>query len=479
MICFKKNIWLLGLLLIFTLSSGSVKAADDNDLFDELEEDATGTTDIENGKATPGSWVMDVVENFEGSLEFKYSHFLKTSENLAGIESEDDVGEALFRFSSRIGRDNLKLYTSGWLEAGTQDDTYRGAIHSFQDKEYYRRHLEINELYALYSRGQIDFTAGKKEFTTGICTLFSPSDRYCPMDLNDPLYSKQLGIWQVKADYYQDTTRFEFAVLPINMRNKSPAPNSRWWGENKNEQEYTILNVPNSETVIRDDLDISWENVGYFAKAKTTKNGWDVFLGMSSGPNPYTVLKSEGTLLFEKIIRVYTIFSGFSTTFRDFEIHGEALYNLSEDNKDDDYISSAIGATYTVNDYAVFLGMEQVVLTVEYVGEIIIDRQSAEDYIVSSKENRAGTNDLLTRIKLKFNEDLRFENLFHYQISDNAWMDRFEMSYRLMAGWTYTCAIEFFEGDKETQTNQYSFDSVNYAQWDRNDRVIIGLKYEF
>ena len=454
----------------------SLKQASDEDLFGEMED----TPPQETGE-TRYAWVGKIWENLEGSLRIRYHYFFKKLNEREGLDNSSNVGETLFRFSTWSAIDNLKIHVSGWAEIGTQDDTYQGASHWMQDPDYYRRYFELNELYAFFSEKNFDVTIGRKLFTTGISTLFSPSDRFRPADLHDPLDPKQLGTWQIKTDYYLDDYKLEFAVIPVYTDKKSPAPSSRWWG-NKDEQTYDLNNLPvgDADSAEDDAPNISWKYIDYFAKVKTTRSGWDFFMSTNSGPNPYSVVKEEGSTRIRKIVRIYTLAGGFSTTKGNFEIHGESLYNYTDESKDDDYLSSVIGLTYTLDDYARYLLMEKIIFTFEYAGEVILDKQSAENYTESSRDGRLGTNDFLSRIQFKYDEDLKLDYQFHYELSESSWMNRAEISYRIRDGLTLSCAVEFFESkDDATNSDQSDFDNISYAQWDDNDRIVVSLKYKF
>jgi hypothetical protein len=451
----------------------------DDDLFEDLTEEKKG---VKKSKQPKFKFVKNIWDNLEGSLRLRYHYFPYDLNKQEGRDNSKHVNEALLRFSTWTGKDNLNFYLSGWAEAGSQDDSYKGSIHWLQDPGYERRYFDINELYALYSGENSDTIVGKKEFTTGISTLFSPSDRFRPGDVHDPSDPKQFGIWQVRTKYFTDNYNFDFAVIPVYTEKKVPAPSSRWWGDTSSENDGG--NLPgggNNETATNDSPDISFEYIDYFAKVKTTHKGWDLFASMNSGPNPYSVEKKVGDEYIRKVIRIYSLAGGFSTTKGNFEIHGESLFNYSDRGRDDDYLSSVAGFTYTIDDYAKYLFMEKVIVTLEYAREAIFDSQSAADYTKSSKKGRAGTNDFLSRILFKYNEDIKFENLFHYAISELSWANRFNISYLIRSGLTCNLGIEVFEGDDDSGSsdNQNDFDSISYAQWDNNDRVIVSFKYEF
>lgn len=483
-------VFLIGFFSVYPLGPSMVFAQDDAALFDELENNSSAPVkQIVDGNVTSTQdqpppkekivpeWMAHFSKNFEGSLRLRSYYFFKEPENQTITDTSSLEGEALFRFATWSGTDDLKLKVSGWAEAGTLEQDYQGKTYWLQNKDNDRQYFELNEVYAFASLENVDITLGKKLFNTGICTLFSPSDRFQPMDLYDPLDPKQFGLWQAKVDYYPKEGILEggtitAAILPVYTTHKVPPLSSRWWGE--------FANNPIVGQIQKEYPDISLKNIDYFARYKTTRNGWDFFLSTNTGLSPYSVVKLEGTNYIEEIIRIYTLAGGFSTTTGGFEIHGETLYNLSEGDKDQDYLSSVLGFTYTLDENARRFFMEEIVFTLEYAREIILDQQHADNYIINSQEGRPGTNALLSRLQLKYDQKLTFENLFHYDISDQAWMNRFEISYRLGAGWTANCTLEVFGSQNDLLISGWlNFDNISYAQWKNNDRVVVSITYEF
>ncbi len=460
-----------------TLNSG------DEDLFKEMEDSDEPQpsdlfNDIETEDAVPAlagpmSIWQQLGSHMDSSLRLRYGYFFDMPADSSGtgqsLDNTRHMGESLLKFSTWTGSNTKKLKLSGWFEFGTQADTYRWKETGnwFQDKESYRRVFELNEVYGIWSLDTLDLMVGKKEVTTGISTLFSPSDRFRPSDLNDPMDPKQFGLWQIRSDYYYDNSKIEMIFMPIYTYNKFPAASSRWWGDG------TALLLGN------DLPDISWEYIDLFLKYKTTISGWDLFISSNSGPNPYMVVK-EGMGLFLTVNRIFTLAGGFSTTWDKFEIHGESLYNHSYKGRDDDYLTSVIGFTYTIDEKAQYLSMEEVSLTLEYAGEIILNRQDAEGYTISSKEARLGVNELYSRLTFKYDEDLTIKNHTHLRLSDQSWMNRFETRYRFSGTFSLTCALEIFEGDQDNQNGFFTnFQELSYGQWDKNDRVIVMLTHEF
>ncbi len=71
--------------------------------------------------------------------------------------------------------------------------------------------------------------------------------------------------------------------------------------------------------------------------------------------------------------------------------------------------------------------------------------------------------------------------MFHYQFEDSSWMNRFQASYRFREGWTVTGAVEFFNKNNSdiNLESQLFYESFSYGNWDKNDRFVLTLKYEF
>lgn len=466
------------IILIYVLSgltglTAHATTQDDAALFEELENDQALSPPPLMGVTRKIQ--HQLVDNLDATLRLKYNYFFDEPDNRQqadvpeGMDTTHHEGEALLTFSTWIGSSDLKFHLAGWAEYGTQDDTYRGCSQWFQDDAHYRRIVEINELYAAFSLDAMDITVGKKEVGTGISTLFSPSDRFRPADLNDPLDPKPFGLWQIRADHYLDNSKIELILIPIYTYKKFPEPGSRWWGEYNN-------------LAFGDDMpDISWEYIDLFAKYKTTLNGWDLFVSANSGPNPYIVVREQGGIPFQTVNRIFTLAAGFSTTQGKFEIHGESLFNYSHKERDDDYLVSVIGFTYTMDDKAKYLAMEQVKWTLEYAGEWILDKQSGDGYIRSSQNARIGVNDIFSRLTLTYNKDLTFNNHTHFRRSDQSWLNRFEARYRFFSGLSLSCALTIFEGEQsESPNGAYTiFEDLSYGQWDQNDRVSVMLTYDF
>jgi len=347
-----------------------------------------------------------------------------------------------------------------------------------------RRIVDINDLYINYSRDTFNFLVGKKTLTNGMSTLYLPSDRMRPQDLNDPMDVKDLNIWQARIDYdIAEATTLTAAFLPVYQPQKTPSETSRWMGERKQGEstEFDLYDAGNAN-MKEDVAKVTDTNFGYFARFKKKGfYGWDLFASFYHGPNPFYVVREEqvpgptpGTTVpqrIKEVVKVDDYAAGFSTTYESWEFHGEVVYNFSYDRKDDDYFNYVGGFTYTFDDFAKKIWMEKIEFTAEYANEVITRVQNAENYVSSSKKSRLGRNDILSRINFEYNNKLSFQFVCNFQVDnvDYGRFQRLEAKYKLRDGLITKLAGEFFGGQSDS----------TYGRWQKNDRIILEFEYSF
>jgi hypothetical protein len=222
-----------------------------------------------------------------------------------------------------------------------------------------------------------------------------------------------------------------------------------------------------------DDPKISGNNIGYFTRGKTTYRGFDLYASIYFGANPYYVLREEdrpgGKAQIKETVKVANYAAGFSTTYKKWEFHGEALYNYSLDGKDDSYMPTLTGFTYTLDEWVKPLHLDQINITLEYAYEFVVRSQFAPGYIQSSRKTRLGQNDIYSRVNFKFSEKLSAEylNNINFSKDNRGRYQRLMGRYRLRDGLIGRAGLEFFEGAE----NSY------YGRWNRNDRFLAELEW--
>ena len=366
-----------------------------------------------------------------------------------------------------------------WFEYGNQEDTYKGIGDFPEDRDDHRRIVEFNEFNWVGSWDALDLTFGKKVFKMGISTLYSPSDRISPKDLNDPFNPKELGIWLSQIDYFKGDTTFTLAVIPFFTPLKRPPTTSRWSGagDSSNSIESLIPNnlplatsgVP-STTSVEEFPVRTLKNVQALLRVKTTVKGWDFFLAAFHGPNFFPVLAAESPTSFRtKKVRVANFSTGFSTTYKKFEFHGEGLYQLAYAGKDDNYINFVFGSTLTMDEWVKYIGLEQIDFTAEFSKEEITAKQTHSGFVASSEESRIARDLVYTRAIFKYSENLRLAAAFNFDFDERGHFETVGFEYKVRPGLILKMHTEFYNGKKDT----------HYGQFRENDRLVTTIEYTF
>jgi len=489
--------------------------ADEVDLFQDLDTAMASSAEKEIAQASDVGILSQIKSNMDLSVRLRGTHFLQTAgTDRLPKDTQDNQGEARVNFATSAATEQFRMVTSGWLETGNQNDTYDGVTEFFQDNDRRRNFLEINEIYGTADFGDIELTMGRKILNNGVSTLFSPANRFSPLDLNDPMDPRRLGVWQAGLDLIDADTTWTFIVMPYFIPPKTPSPKSRWvsgdaWGgipgyfgssQSLFDDYLEVLHffselagrdlvplfeqlfdtsfggaVPLTTTKYElpdsDDPD-QW---GYFGRVKSSVGRYDMFASAFRGPSMYPVLKATldsaapAVLITVEHPIADQIAGGASTTWNELEFHTEALYSHTEDNKDDSYLNFVVGSTWSNQSYAQRMKMHRIDLTAEYVGESITNRQSADGYFISSRDARLGRNDAVLRADVHLTEDFSVQYVADIVLSNSARMNRFGTTWRLREGLTWKTGLELFDGSN----NSY------YGRWRDQDRVVTSIEYAF
>ncbi len=503
------------LLLLLALCLPGAARADELDLLQDLDTamaDTAADQDKAEGDQGFGAQLRD---NLDLSIRLRGTHFIQSAkETPLPMDKESAHGEVKLDYATAATWARLRLATSGWLETGTQDDTYAGITEFMQDNDRRRNAWEINEIYGTIDMGAADLTLGRKVLLNGISTLASPANRYSGLDLNDPLDPRRLGVWQAALDVADDDTTWTFAVLPFFAPPKTPGAESRWVAGNAWDgipnyfgvdtsqfdelldilyffsdlsgvdivslvERITGINFGGVTPVVDVKYDLpdgdDPENWGYFGRVKTSAGRYDLFASAYRGPSIYPVLRAKVdqampsvTLIAEHPI-ADQIAAGASTTWKELELHGEALYSHSEEGRDDSYVQYVLGSTWSNQSVANRFDLYRLDLTAEYVGEAITTKQSADGYLMSSKYARLGRNDAIARLAVHFTETVSAEYMCDILLSTPARLHRIGATWRVTDALTWKAAFEAFDGP----------DNTYYGRWRDQDRVTTSLTYTF
>ncbi len=462
-------------------SNGSPAGAEEtsaDDLFDLLDE-------VREKKTERSIWGQ-MADNAQFKLTGRTMGYYRGGEGRPGVDDRAFGVDGRFEFKTDFRRGRHQFSTSGWLEAGSQEDTYsqKGYYFGFGSARFsverMRRFFELNEFYWISSWGRLDWTLGKRLFSLGMMPLYSPSDRISPMDLNDPLDLKKYGLWQSTVDFYKGATRYSVTLVPFFISPKIPSPRSRWVSSVAEggilvPADFQFFDVE-VDPMSRIDLDLpdGADEIQVLSQIKTTFEGWDLILMGATGAAPYPVLRTGDptrgeTPLVREYIRAITAGLGFSTTAGKFEFHGEGIVQWSHQDKDDDFIAAAGGVTYTEDDRVQNLGLEKIRLTVDYAGEVVADQQNRRGFIQSSEIVRVGQNDFFVLASIQFHADFLMLCVANFNLDDYGSMVSPGVRFRPGKGLWLDVGFEFFQGP----------DDSFFGRWDKIDRLVFSLEYSF
>ena len=414
---------------LFLFIASFALADEFNDLF----------SDVETKEASPEkkSLWRDLLNNSNFKFTLRSMTQYENPSPRKGLDDKSQFVDGRLNYDTKLKRGMNLLSLAMWFEYGNQKDTYKGIGDFPEDRDDHRRIVEFNEFNWVGSWDNFDLTIGKKVFKMGISTLYSPSDRISPKDFNDPLNPKELGTWLSQIDVFKGDTTFTFAVIPFFTPLKRPPTNSRWsgTGESSNSIESLIPNNLPSSTSVEEFPDRTLENIQALLRVKTTVKGWDFFLAAFHGPNFFPVLAANSPINFRtEQVRVGNYSIGFSTTYKKFEFHGEALYQLAYASKDDNYLNYVFGSTLTMDKLVKRIGLEQIDLTAEFSKEKITAKQTHSDFVVSSEESRAARDIILTRIIFKYSENLRMAAGFNFDFDERGHFETAGFEYKMAPG---------------------------------------------
>ncbi len=456
---------------LFLFATSFVLADEFDDLFG----------DVDTKEAAPEKKNMwrDLIDNSNFKLSLRSMTQYENPTPRKGLDDKTQFVDGRLNFDTKLKRGMNLLSLAMWFEFGNQKDTYQGIGNFPEDRNDHRRIVEFNEFNWVGSWDDLDLTIGKKVFKMGMSTLYSPSDRISPKDFNDPFNPKELGTWLSQIDYFKGNTTFTLAVIPFFTPLKRPPTTSRWSGVGDSSNSIESL-IPNNLPSVTSTVTSSTseeefpvrtlKNVQSILKMKTTVKGWDFFLAAFNGPNFFPVLAGESSSKFKtEQVRVANFSTGFSTTYKKFEFHGEALYQLAYAGKDDNYLNYVFGSTLTMDEWVKHIGLKQIDLTTEFSKEKITAKQTHSDFVSSSEESRLARDIILTRIIFKYSENLRLAAGFNYDFDERGHFETAGFEYKIRPGLILKMHTEYINGKKDT----------HYGQFRENDRLVTTLEYSF
>ena len=402
-----------------------------------------------------------------------YYFFKKT--NYQYRTNEQLYSDFLIEINSKIRSENYITSLSIFGMLGTDDNTYsyeKIMLNEFRDTDNDIPILGIKEFYMIKTNNNHDFIIGKKIFKPGLSTIYSPANIYDTVIAPDPLDPYTIGVWLTKFNYYiNNNSSYSIIFMPFISKAKTASVLSRWSGNYYQNNYYDSFDDVNG--TVKEDTN---NHIRIALQYKNSIHNVDTSFIVGYGPSLYKILEytaTKDTYLLTSPSVVY-ISTGFSTTYNQFEFHGEAYYQNTLNGEDDNFISSVIGTTYTLDKWIDNININKIITTIEFTKIFVTKKYNSDKTYKSSEEIREPKKDILVKINAQINYKLAIKYLADFRLSignnkDGGYYQKIGTSYMFKDNLKGDVYLEFFNGEEN------SF----YKKWSDNNRIIFQLEYSF
>lgn len=395
-------------------------------------------------------------------------NFTKNNENQSQGRGDD----------TKFRQAYTQLLMDTWLEAESFETKIDLVLQYGSERDQYggSRIIYPSQLYLKKKTGDSDIIAGYKYIEDGISTLYSPAKRITRADGTHPTDPDKLGVWQGSWTYYSSgNNSTELRIMPYFQKSRIPPESSRWMAV-KGDYNLVGVNLPTDPTTGQsyqaEDKKIQhgFRDIGYMVKQKMTVENTDFFLSAYGGYLPNPLIKKASETKYEKVyIKGGLIAGGFSTVSGKWEWHGEILYNIPENHKDDRYINYVFGAEYDINLLLGISGIDSAKLTAEYANEWVLEGKDNPAYTINDPATRLGRNAIYILQKVDINDKNKVSYGVTYHISKKDNAHRISYEYKFGEGNSAETAYEWFNGKDER----------HFGRWRENDRLIFKFTKKF
>jgi hypothetical protein len=381
-----------------------------------------------------------------------------------------------FRLTGSIG-DFAKYVLAPRLRI-SQDGIVREHVEILEMDEA-RPLFTFREAFMDFYQGDWELSVGKRIYTWGTGDGTKPTDVINPRDHLVVPEDEKIGVPSLALTYNTEWVTATGIFVPWFSPSRLPQFDSRWYPDPTPIIQAYRAAAPGPPNIVfapRELPEQQLKNVqgGIQLSSSRLITGWDLNL------NYYRGIDANGDFLvtrtapfpdleFTQFFSPYHMGGGsFSTTWGDFEFHGEAAYFDTDNNAiDADYLSYIGGINYTwYPDNAEWFNNLMVIL--EYAGEHVTrDRETA--LALGSRVDRGLTEDILSRLLFSFSDDMELELDAGYNVSDDDVYHGAEFRRKIGEEWQWIFGVDFYWGQPDTF----------FGAWRRNDRIYSRMIYYF
>ncbi|MBI4592869.1 MAG: hypothetical protein HY728_01515 [Candidatus Rokubacteria bacterium] len=364
------------------------------------------------------------------------------------------------------------------LIADIRDDDWtivHGLHERFPDTREHRSAISVKELVLAADLAPVRLTAGKQIFNWGTGDGYNPTDNINPYDYLDPIDREKIAVWSAAATATFAEAQVQFVIVPLFTPARDPQASGRWVEEREGGDDTFGGNLPTGSLLRKRQVPgTDFDAIQYAARVKTTQRGWDVSLSYYDGFEPTPVLRHAGRSQFDIVFEpVYTRVkvpgADFSTTWRKFEFHGEAVARFEERRGKSDRFHGLGGFNYTWDELGV-KWLDHLQLILEYSRETNLTSRSRSQFRESSGFTTAFRDALLGRFQIKFNEETQFAVSGNMDfVRDPNYYVQFKLTHKFTDAVKLEAGLDFFDGLRGTF----------WGVWRNNDRFFASLRYLF
>ena len=335
-----------------------------------------------------------------------------------------------------------------------------------------------------FDLGGAELLVGRSTVKMGTSRLFAPTDRFEPVDFNDPLHAFDAGRWQARLSAFLGPDTLSITLMPFDERDRQPGNGSRWLGPAGDASLYSTgaIGLPAGFVMPgRIDVREDWRSAGpgdwnWLAAWKGVRRGYDFFGAVHWGAGAYPTVRAlvaPGTgpapivTVFKERPDAVSLAAGATTVVGAWNLYAEGIWQNTMGGRDEDFAKLSIGATWDAIGLADWLGVERIAPTIEYAADIVTDGAHLPGLRASSRQARPYRNAVLGEVRLTVDHRLSFWTSGSIDVEAGDSAASVGAEYKPTDSLGFTAQVQSFDGPDGTQ----------FGRWKRNDGFYVGTRY--